>query len=373
MEKNFGRRRSVYSLPAYAGWKNQQLTKNCGIVPYLLHKNYGFRAVMAGAKVDSSYPSVKYVEGMEVEFLEDGAFSTKLRYIRDRASDIDLLILHGYYPDYEEMVKLYRSLRPDGKIYLELDMNLPAADRVSWRMPNVDEMLGACDVIGVSCRFMQRYMMRKCSHKMEYIPNGFYDFGQGKEPLDFSKKENIILTSGRIGSPEKKNEILMEAFAAVADDMPGWSLRLVGGIEKEFVPYVEHYFSRFPSLRERVTFSGLIVDRRALMEEYRRSRIFVLTSPSEGGTPNVMAEALTAGNYIVTSAIDAAWEAVDEGRCGEVFRLGENLARILRERSRDEERISRGGRHAADYARKYFDFERIVDRLYYLLYGGCCR
>ena len=49
-----GKKRGVYTLPPYAGWTNQQLTKNCGIVPYLLMKRYGFHAVMAGAKIVGS-------------------------------------------------------------------------------------------------------------------------------------------------------------------------------------------------------------------------------------------------------------------------------------------------------------------------------
>ncbi len=367
------KRRGVYSLPAYAGWSNQQLTKNCGIVPYLFYKKFAFHAVMVGAKTEDSYPYIKYVKGMDVDFLPDGELSTKLDYIRSHAEDMDLLILHGYYPNYVDMVKCYRSLRPDGKIYIELDINLQAADRTPWRSEKVETVLGACDVIGASCRSMQRYMMRKTPYKIEYIPNGFYDFERIDFTPDFSRKEKIILTVGRIGTHQKNNELLMEAFAAVADEMPGWSVRLVGRIEKHFNSYIEKYFSRFPALKDRVIFTGVITDRDVMAEEFKRAKIFALTSRMEGGTPNVIAEALSAGNYIVTSDIDAAEEAVDSGRCGEVFSLKrkETFVEILRELSRNEEKILQGGRHAVEYARIAFDFGRIVDRLYYLLYGEC--
>ena len=368
-----GKRRGVYSLPAYAGWSNQQLTKNCGIVPYLFYKKFGFHAVMAGAKTEASYPYIKYVEGMDVEFLPDGEMTTKLDYIRTHAADMDLLILHGYYPNYEEMVKCYRNLHPDGKIYLELDINLQAADRTPWRSEKVESVLGACDVIGASCRSMQRYMSKKTPYRIEYIPNGFYDFEGIDFTPDFSKKEKIILTVGRIGTHQKNNELLMEAFAAVADEMPGWSMRLIGRIEEHFSNYIDNYFLRFPMLKDRVIFTGVVTDRTMMAEEYRRAKIFALTSRMEGGTPNVIAEALSAGDYIVTSDIDAAEEAVNGGKCGSVFPNGDErkLTEILRQLSKNEKQLEQGGRRAVSYVKEDLDYERIVERLYYLLYGEC--
>ncbi len=367
------KRRGVYSLPAYAGWSNQQLTKNCGIVPFLFYKKFGFHAVMAGAKTEESYPYCKYVKGMDVEFLPDGKMSTKLDYIRSHAEEMDLFILHGFYPDYVEVVECYRKFRPDGKIYMELDLNLQAADRMNWRSPKVEALFGACDVIGASCRSMQRYMSRRCSHRIEYIPNGFYNFEGTDFAPDFSKKEKIILTVGRIGTYQKNNELLLEAFAEAAEDMRGWSVRVVGRHEDGFQDYIDRYFERFPHLRERVVFTGAITEREKLTEEYKRAKIFALTSRMEGGTPNVIAEALSAGDYIVSSDIDAAEEAVDSGHCGEVFPVTEKekLVDILRKLSKDEKRIEQGGRRAVEYARTAFDFGRIVDRLYYLLYGEC--
>ncbi|MBR1553672.1 MAG: glycosyltransferase family 4 protein [Schwartzia sp.] len=367
------KRRGVYSLPAYAGWSNQQLTKNCGIVPYLFYKKFGFHAVMAGAKTEESYPYMKYVEGMDVEFLPDGEISTKLDYINSHAEEMDLFVLHGFYPDYEGIVSHYRKLRPDGKVYLELDLNLQAADRMNWRSPLVESLFAACDVIGASCRSMQRYMSRRCSYKIEYIPNGFYDFEGTDFTPDFSKKENIILNVGRLGTYQKNTELLMEAFADVAAELPEWTVRLVGNMESGFQNYIETYFAKYPDLRDRVIFVGLVSDRNQMAEEYKRAKIFALTSRMEGGTPNVIAEALSAGNYIVTSEIDAAEEAVDGGHCGEIFPMEDKaqLANILRGLARDNGKIERGGRRAVEYAKNAFDFGRIVDRLYYLLYGEC--
>ena len=164
---------------------------------------------------------------------------------------------------------------------------------------------------------------------------------------------------------------MLEAFAKVAGDLPGWSVRLVGGIEEAFKPYVEKFFAARPDLRERVTFTGLIADKHALMEEYKRAKIFCLTSNFEGA-PNVAAEALFAGDYMIFSAVDVASESTDDNKCGRIFPIGnvDALANILREVCRDEKLLRDGGQHAAAYAREQFDANKIVARLNYLLYGG---
>ena len=116
---------------------------------------------------------------------------------------------------------------------------------------------------------MQRYMSKKIPYKIEYIPNGFYDFEGTDFTPDFSKKENIILAVGRIGTYQKNTELLLETFAAVADEMLGWTVRIVGNIEERFQSYIKEYFERRPDLRERVIFVGLVSDRKQMAEEYK--------------------------------------------------------------------------------------------------------
>ena len=125
-------------------------------------------------------------------------------------------------------------------------------------------------------------------------------------------------------------------------------------------------------MRERVIFTGYVDDKTALADEYKRAKIFCLTSPSEGGTPNVTAEALFAGDFMIFSSIDAAYEATDDKKCGRVFPIGnvDALANIFREVCADSELLLAGGKHAVEYARRNFDAEHIVARLHYLLYGG---
>ena len=324
---------------------------------------------MVGLKVDAEYPYLKNLRGLELEFLSEDTLKARTDYLDAHAAEIDLLILYGAYPDYVPLAAHYKKIRPDGKIYLATDMNIAWADRLPYESPAYKKFLRSCDVIGASCRATQKYLSAKWSVPVDLIRNGWYNFFG----VDFSdvRKENIILTVGRIGTEQKQNQILLEAFAKVAKNLPDWKLRLVGGIAENFKPYIEKYFERNSELRGRVIFTGLIEDKAELMNEYKRAKIFCLTSSFEGA-PNVAAEALFSGDFIITSAVDAASDMTDNGKCGKIF-PGKNvdaLAKILLEVCRDDKLILAGGEYAASYAREQFDAEKIVARLHYLLYGG---
>lgn len=369
------KQRGAYVIINSGGWWNQSLLKDCGIIPYMLYKNHGFRAVMVGSgKFDpEKFPYLeKYVRGLELEFLPADTLQARLDYMNAHAADMDLFIVYCAHPDYSPLVEHYKRIRPDGKIYLATDANIGWANRNLHNQAAYKKFLQSCDVVAASCRAAQKYIAAKWSVPVDLIRNGWYNFPQVSFDNLFEQKENIILTVGRIGADQKRNENLLNAFARVANDLPDWSVRLVGGIEDKFKPYIEKYFEAHPDLCGRVTFTGLIEDKAALMEEYKRAKIFCMTSTFEGGTPNVTAEALFAGDFMIFSAVDSAYEATDDNKCGRVFPVGDvdALAKIFLEVCPNADLLLKGGKHAVEYARRNFDAEHIVARLHYLLYGG---
>lgn len=363
--------RGAYLIASSGGWNNQQLLKDCGLVPYLLHKNHGFHSVIVGSKVDDNYPYLeKYLRGLELDFLSEDTLKARFDYVDAHAADMDLLILHGAYPDYILLVDHYKKIRPNGKIYLASGMNIAWADRLPHENSNYKKFLHSCDVVAVSYRAVQKYISVKWSVPVDFIRNGWYNFLDVK--FDDVPKENIILAVGKIGASHKQHQVLLEAFAKVASDLPDWSVRLVGSISKKFVPYVEKFFAAHPELKKRVIFTGWLEDKSELMNEYKRAKIFCLTSNFEGGVPDVATEALFSGDFMICSAIDAVDDVIDNGNCGKNFPIGDvdALAEIFRAVCKDEILILDGGKRAAAYAREEFDANKIVARLNYLLYGG---
>ncbi len=368
-----GRKRRIVAMAPYErGWSNAELVKDCGLLTYILYKNHGCDAVMVGAQ-GGPYPYLEeYVKGVKMEFLPEGGEEVKRDYIKRNAKEIDGLIIRGCYPTNVDVARFYKHYNPNGRIYIGLDANSYWMDRIPWYEEWFTEFLDCCDVIATSCKAMQNHLNQKWPWKIQLIPNGYYNFGPDPKGLpDFEKKENQILTVARIGAPQKATQVLLEAFGLIAQEIPEWKLCLVGSVEPEFNIYFQQYLERFPDLNDRVCLKGSIQDRDRLFSQYERSKIFALPSAFEGGTPNVIAEALHAGCVLAVSRFDAYAEAIDDGRCGMAADVGDiqGYACILLQLCQSS-RLKEMSHHAYQYGRAHFDMEKIVARLNEMMFGG---
>ncbi len=107
----------------------------------------------------------------------------------------------------------------------------------------------------------------------------------------YSKKENIILTVGRLDT-NKNQELLIRAFAKL--NISNWRLLIIGdGVMKNSLKEL----CKKLKIDDRVDFLGNIPN---VWKFYNLSKIFVLTSRSEG-FPNVLLEAAMFGIPIVSS------------------------------------------------------------------------
>lgn len=365
-------KRVVAIAPFERPWSNVELVKDCGLIPYLLYKRHGCEVRMTGAPGEN-YSYASLVKGIKLEFLPDGSIESKLRYIEQNAGQIDLLILRGPYPHNVDVSLCYKQKNPLGKIYAALDANAAWMDHMTqWKQPRFQEFMNQCDVIATSGYAAARYLNEKWPWKIEHIPNGYYDFNDTNTPPSFAEKENMILTVSRLGTKQKAVHVLLEAFAEAAEELPGWKLRMAGSIEPEFNQYIDSYFECYPHLKNRIEFAGVIQDRKRLFQEYRRAKIFALSSIVEGGTPNVIAEALHGGCVIAAARFDASEEASAWGKCGRIADVGDvrSFSHILVELAQSEE-LEEMSKTAYQYSKEHFDMERITDRLYGLIAGEC--
>ena len=361
----------VAMAPFEDGWKNVELIKDCGLIPYLLYKNHGCRVTMVGAKSDEYDYLDTYVKGIRMEFLPSGVEKEKLRYIHENARQIDCLVLRGCYPTNFNVANLYKCLNPKGKIYVGLDANSHWMDRIDWCMPEFMRFMEDCDIIATSCKAMQRHLNEKWPWEINYIPNGYYDFTNQDFSVETVEKKNVILTVGRLGTKQKATDILMEAFSLISEQIPDWTLRLVGSIKPEFEDYLDDFFANFPKMKEKIQLTGSINNREEVIREYREAKIFALASTVEGGTPNVISEALNNGCAIAITKIDAYEEAIDRGKCGRACEIGsvKDLSRILLTLCTNES-ISDLCNHAYEYGHACFDMEKIVRKLNAMIFKG---
>lgn len=375
VEKTHEVRQGVTVRPYEHPWRNVELIKDCGLIPFLLHKNHGIKTAMVGVSGNmEDYPYSTLVEGMELISLPGLDVDTKLSYVMENASDIDLLILRGPYEPCLMMAEVYRSLRPDGWIYCGLDANSEWMDRIPWT-EGLKHFIDNCDILATSCSSMAECLSRKWGKKVYTVTNGYYDFFMGEIPqVPFDKKENTILSVGRLGTRQKATDVLLNAFAEIADEIPDWILKLVGSVEEEFKPFFDSFFRDHPELRDRVCLTEGISDRRELMSVYEKAKIFALPSTWEGGAPNVIGEALHAGCVTAVTRFDAWQDCIDGeetiGKCGACADIGDisGYAEILKTLVSSPDLIKMS-ENAREYATERFNMEKNVEWLYSRITG----
>jgi glycosyltransferase involved in cell wall biosynthesis len=287
-------------------------------------------------------------------------------YIQEHAQEMDALFLRGLYPTTPPILDAYKQARPDGKVYLALDYNS------TWPLDFRSEVnqiaLRQANCVATSSRRMAAWITQQSGVQIEHIPNGFYNALETPIVADAKLKKNIILSVGRIGTPQKANEVLLMAFAAAVKYIPDWSLRFVGPVTLEFQKLVQDFTLSVPALEGKVVLTGNLEDKQALYAEYAQAKIFALTSDMEGGTPNVVAEALFHGCFTISSEIDAWDEVTDNDKCGRHFPRNDSVAcaTLLLEVCR-ETHWQRAVQNSIRYAQEHFDWNKLIQKLHRLL------
>ena len=165
------------------------------------------------------------------------------------------------------------------------------------------------------------------NREVKYLPNGFLV----REAPELSKKENIILTVGRLGTVQKNTELLLDAF--VKADLKGWKLRLAGSVTDEFKNRLERTVESNPELAERIEIIGFVSDSDRLAKLYAEAKIFVLPSRWES-FGLVILEALAQGDFVILSdSVSPAPDIIKSDLIGRIFKNEDNedLCNILKE------------------------------------------
>lgn len=126
--------------------------------------------------------------------------------------------------------------------------------------------------------------------------------GKGQEKL------NRIISVGRL-YPQKNQEMMIRAFAKVADKFPDWQLVIYG--EGPLRAELEFLVSSF-KLQDRVLLPGRTEN---VIEELRQSKIFCMSSDYEGMS-NSMIEAICVGLPVISTNVSGTEEMIIDDKNG---------------------------------------------------------
>ncbi|BCZ46680.1 hypothetical protein psyc5s11_27470 [Clostridium gelidum] len=302
------------------GFENDCLTKDVGLIPIVFQKDLHYNCNFLCNWI-KDFDGILVKNNIKVTLIEND------ETVVSTLKNTDILMLFGIYDYNLEMITKYKNINPNGKIYLKLDMNIHWLKGIDMDK-NLTDLLNKCTLISVECRTLQKYIKDHWNVKVEYIPNGYYDFNDAT--VNYENKENTIITVGRLGSYQKSTETLLEAFKLASSKLDNWKVKLIGTIEDSFKTYINEFFNSNPNLKDKIIFTGKITDRKLLEDEYEKAKIFCLTSRFEG-FPNVFPESAVKGNYIISSDIDPAYDITNNKKYGSIFLISnsEELAKIL--------------------------------------------
>lgn len=370
--------KSQRSLIVIFAWEcsEMHLYKDVGAFPYYLSKYHAWRTSLAYFS-DKPFLNGEYEKYTDLVHLGNAKSSLERRevikqYVREHHDAIDVIMMYSNGRETYKIANFCEKANYNIKFYCKLDMSDVGLARfydgtLLKRIKNLAEWRKHrnVDLFTVENRSYYDRLKNICvfKNKIEYLPNGVSLLGVDTLKLDMLKKENIILTCGRLGIEVKNNELLIDAVCLLPKEMlAGWKVYLVGPYTDEIYAYAENKMRWHEHLRNVIVFTGGISDRAALYELYARSKIFTLTSRRES-FGIVTVEAMYFGAYPVLTNFGPIAEEI-AGRVGRVVenhnpeKLKDALVEAINKWHKDD--LSDGIKKEA---RGRFSYKVLSDRL----------
>lgn len=224
-------------------------------------------------------------------------------------------------------------------------------------------LLPYADWLVVQTQSIKEYFPKSIQKKTSIIYNPVNDSVFNLPSLQGRAGErlNRIISVGRL-YPQKNQEMMIRAFAKVADEFPDWQLVIYG--EGPLRAELEFLVSSF-KLQDRVLLPGRTEH---VVEELRKSKLFCMSSDYEGMS-NSMIEAICVGLPIVTTDVSGVKELLDNEKngvivpCGDVDKLSKTFSELM-----NNERLMEEYSKNSYSKRELFRIDSIVNQWEHLIH-----
>jgi L-malate glycosyltransferase len=396
MEKKSGNENAPVFAAFFPSCENVHLTKDVGSIPYVLHRDYGYRSFLICYQNGEYEDSGKETPGIEFLFMKRGpgyaiskslkkllrADSIPIRGVESLCTVLDALpvllkhrkhidVLQVYHLDDESILLswLYHLINNRGIVYLKLDMDPDLCLKDDKKRRSFIYRKAPIDIMSIETREVLEFMknghsfFKSFRNNLFYVPNGV-DVRNMMPNVDTGiVKEKTILHVGRIGTYQKASEIILDAFASVAQEFPEWKLKLIGPMEKDFYPYFKDFLEKNPGMKDRISYAG-VVSKKDLYSEYNRAKILALPSRFES-FGLVVAEAGLFNTVSLASDILPIRELTDNGKLAYLCPIGNTryFSDTLRYMISHEEELAGKSSFISQYICRNFDWSLICCHL----------
>ncbi len=315
-------------------FQNVHLSKEAGKIPYILHRDHKYISWVLSNK-NGEYPALNTeARGLNIHFLKKkwskipekiyqilvnfspgsknslkmsrlASFAFYITIFTSILENFRLLVgqfrqinvLQIYHSTFRSLLIgiIYRFFNKSGTLILRMDENPGIIENFARDQKTLLNSTrnrywmerAAFDVITVETRSLSRFLrnfhplFKFFSKNIHYVKDGIdVEILSREIPENFNlkQKKNIILHVARIGTPQKRSDIILNAFTAICKRFPAWKLVLIGSIEPAFQNQLLNAVHAHP---EQVQYAGVISDRKILYNYYKESKLIALPSKAE--------------------------------------------------------------------------------------------
>lgn len=322
--------KDVFLVPYYLG---KQLNMEVSIVYPLTETNGDFENIYRGVRL---YPLKCFRRRCFFRY-------SALWWLMIHARHINVLMQFHFSANTLLFGNLFKFLHTAGKLYVKsdgvywLDSVLAIQKEGSLRYYLYKRLLTKIDCVSIELvkgyeqLLNNTYCGVSLKNKAVLVPNGFDEELKSSlriKERGYIEKENLMITVARIGDKNKNTKMFLGALDNM--DLKDWKVLFIGSIMPNFEKEIEIFYERNPEKRRSVFFTGSVYDKKRLWEYYNKSKVFVLTSYSEG-FPIVFSEAQRFNNYIITTDISSSYDFVDDNSKGVILKKNDikGLSSIL--------------------------------------------
>lgn len=344
---------------AYANqFQEMFLSKDIFLIPYYIAKKMGgecrylYTHNLGNTEIPSEHRGVEIIQTKN-----RNQWKVFLQEILTHSKDIDVLFLTGSSAVHMFATFLYKKINPKGKVVVFGDMEEPQACElnqngfhysgglVGWLKGKLTDYFfrHVTYLVANSAAYhlMKDLFERKhWNGLLHFYPclddEKFESYGLKRKP--FAEKENVMVCVGRIGCFQKNTEMLLNALRKT--DLKDWKIYMLGPITSsfdlkeggDFQKVIDQFFEECPWYKERLIFTGMVYDQKAVFEYYNRAKVLLATARHEGFA-NVYSQAAALGCYVISTDVGGADVCSNDWKYGIKLRQNDSvgLANVLAE------------------------------------------